>query len=79
MKREIIVDINLTVEELANEFCEIDAEAQAKFLSIVCDTFKSWGDNKMLNQIYYISESRNLTFDAQDFIKELNNYVNNKD
>ena len=79
MKREIEVDVIPTGEEIGSEFAKMDSDEQAVCLSKIAIEFNKFGSNmKKLNQLLFISESEKLTDEAKDFIKELNNYVNNK-
>ena len=80
MKRSIEVEIIPTGKELGIEFSKMDSDEQAICLNEIADQFNKFGSNqKKLKQLYFISVSEKLTIEAKDFIKELNNYVNNKD
>lgn len=80
MKRSIEVEIIPTGQELGIEFSKMDSDEQSICLNEIADQFNKFGSNsEKLKQLYFISESEKLTKEAKDFIKELNNYVNNKD
>ena len=80
MKRSIEVEIIPTGQELGIEFSKMDSDEQSICLNEIADQFNKFGSNReKLKQLYFISESEKLTKEAKDFIKELNNYVNNKD
>ncbi len=80
MKRSIEVEIIPTGQELGIEFSKMDSDEQSICLNEIADQFNKFGSNsENLKQLYFISKSEKLTKEAKDFIKELNNYVNNKD
>lgn len=71
MKRAF--DIYPTVEEMAEEFCELDSEDQARFFALVSEGMDSWSGDTRGMQIFYIAQEMKAAGDqcGIDWIREL--------
>lgn len=78
MRRKVEIEVDPTGNELGIEFSKMGADEQAICLTEIAKQFNKFGDkSRKLSQLLFISESDELKQVAKDFIKELNNYVNN--
>jgi hypothetical protein len=73
MKRIFEVEFNLTYEEIANEFWNMDSEDQAKF-------FNHIGKNRKFDvamQLEYIRQEEVLNTDGRELMKAIGDYAYN--
>ena len=55
-------EVEITPEELAELFCELDGDMQARVLNKIAGTFHSWGETGEQTQIQAIMHSRDLRY-----------------
>ena len=71
---ESTVDYKPTPEELADEFCELYQDGQAKFFNRVANMFKS-PYYSLEMQLEYVSQSKILTDDARRLMSLIGDYA----
>jgi hypothetical protein len=65
IRRDVPVAIAVDAEDLAELFCDMDADEQARFLELVAAEFRSWGDGRGVTQRDHIGiELGRRDFDA---------------
>lgn len=77
MKKEIQIEINLTPEELAFEFSEMDDRQQALFFNALAMYVKKW-QKQFCFQLEAIIENEELTIEGKNimgYIGEYGKYV----
>lgn len=53
-------DVDLTPEQIAEAFCEIDATDQARFFNHVCNVSNDWGSGMFEKQMAAVSHNNAL-------------------
>lgn len=71
--RNKTLHINPTPEELADEFTNMDAEKQVRFLNAVAAASKAY-DFQWCFQFQYITDSTDLTYEARAWMQQLGEY-----
>lgn len=66
-------NINLTPEELASEFCEMDCDNQAKFFNLIYDLSQEW-HYPLSSQLHSISTSLKLKSDGRWVMEQIGIY-----
>lgn len=74
MERSINIDIALTPEELAVEFCNMDGDQQAEFFSQIHLIVKRDWDMPFCFQLQSVTESKNLTKGGRSIMAEIGEY-----
>ena len=71
--RQLDVSIKLTIEDIANGFCDMDAEHQADFFNVVAENIKKW-DSAFVFQLQSVTVAENLTDDGRQVMREIGEY-----
>jgi hypothetical protein len=74
IKRKTEVFVRLTVEELADEFCSLDANDQAEFFNRVGEITNQW-DGGFSYQLYRIVTSPKLNEKGKYILDQIAEYV----
>jgi len=72
--RTIDIDITPTIEELAEEFCELGSDEQAEFFSMVAEMSYAWKAPIEL-QLNNISTSLSLSPDGRRLMEKIGVYA----
>lgn len=70
IQRKIDVAINLSINELASEFCDLDCDMQARFFNIIAKNGKEWWPM----QLQSITDSALLGDDARHLMRMIGEY-----
>lgn len=70
---KIVFDVS--PEEVAKMFCEMDSEDQAKFFNAIAKEVKSWKYDFVF-QLQHISDESCLTPEARTVMREIGEYAN---
>lgn len=70
LKKPIIAEVKISIQDIAEAFCEMDSDEQGDFFNLVAICFNSWGAYKCDFQIMEIQ--KRLSKAAKDIIKSLN-------
>ena len=72
MKLQVMVDVPMTLEQLAGLFVELDDDSQAKFFVTVARLMQDWTPHERNMQAFYIGrhlrDCRCSTEDARDLV-----------
>ena len=60
IKRKLTIDVELTLEDLADCFCDLHADEQAVFFNRISELVEKW-DTSFFFQVQSINRSRKLT------------------
>ena len=73
--REIKIEVKPSIEEIAKEFCEMDAGQQAELINEISIIMTNWGQFDYDTQLAYIADS----LDKNTFINNLHEFIILKD
>ena len=73
MLKQIEVKIDLTPEDLADIWCDLDSEQQAKFFNQVANISSQW-DRDFPWQMQHITDESCLTAAGRDIMKTIGEY-----
>ena len=73
-KRKIVIDLNLTPEELADRFCEFSSDEQARFFNEIGVITSKWV-NPFCFQMQRVSDSTQLSSHGIDVMRTIGEYA----
>lgn len=74
MRRQVEIDILSTGEELADAWCELGADEQARFFNKIGFITKGWAHGSMAMQLQWVSGSTALTMDGRGAMMMIGEY-----
>lgn len=74
IERKIDIEVEITPKELAEEFCNMDADQQAIFLNSIYDNFREWDDSIQM-QTQAIVNSKNFKYGAKKIMQIFGEYT----
>lgn len=77
IKRSLEIEISISPQELAKEFCEMDSESQAIFFEEIYRITKTW-DKPFYYQLHYIATSSKITKNGLHVMRSIGLYAENK-
>lgn len=73
IKKSIEADINISVDEVADMFCNMDGEQQAAFFNRIGENVKTWSAHFVF-QLQSIVDTETLTIDGKQIMYEIGQY-----
>ena len=73
IERKLIVDVELTPEDLADCFCELYADEQAMFFNRISELVEKW-NGSFCFQLQAIIDSKVLTSGGKDIMRQIGEY-----
>lgn len=74
IERNVTININLTPEELAFEFCDMDDSGQATFFNELHRITQQW-KNPLCFQLQHLTDNPLLTDGARNVMKQIGDYA----
>ena len=74
IKRNLEIEISISPQELAKEFCDLTDDEQAEFFNEIAEIFLSW-DTQFIFQLQYIVDSKKITKQALQIMTTIGEYA----